>query len=63
MKDPPLDPDALTPVSRLNAIATIFAKVILRMHQRQLLPPKESAETGDDRLDVQPETVLSGEVG
>ncbi|MCR9119910.1 MAG: hypothetical protein NXI22_23485 [bacterium] len=63
MKDPSLDPDALTPVSRLNAVATIFAKVILRMHERQLLPPKESAETGDDRLDVPPETVLSGGVG
>jgi hypothetical protein len=62
---------ALTPEKRRRQIARILAAGVLRLHARAALPgdpgdassPKNPAQSGQDYLEVLPETVLSVHTG
>jgi len=53
------DPDTPTPESRLDAVAALFAKAILRRRAHRLAKEPKSQDSAAHGLDVSPETVLS----
>ncbi len=65
------DPAAMTANDRLRQVASILASGILRLRSRAALPddpaqhsgPKNLPESGQDRLEVPAETVLSVHTG
>jgi hypothetical protein len=68
---PDADPACMTPDERLREVAAILAAGILRLRARTALPadpdehpgPENPRETGQDCLEVRPETVLSVHAG
>jgi hypothetical protein len=65
------DPARMTADERLREVAAILAAGLLRLRSRAALPidpgqvpsPENPPETGQDRLEVRPETVLSVHAG
>jgi hypothetical protein len=61
------EPDELTPDERLEAVAAILARAVLRLStsrsEYRIFRPENCEESGDDPLEVGGETVLSVTAG